>query len=248
MTEIELFQFQGSHFNEKARWALDFKNVAHDVTSLLPGPHMPVMKKLTGGSETPALVDGEAVIAGSTAILEHLERRFPEPALFPSEPSERERALDIVNRWDAEVGPAVRMAKFFDVLEAEYVLGTFARGKSAFARGAYRVAFPVISQVMRKKMAINPANAAVAKKITRDALDFVAKEPAASGYLVGDRFSAADLTCAALLMPCVPVSEWGGPVDAPTDRNRVFLAEWSDHPGAEWVREIYRRHRSRRSA
>ena len=44
-------------------------------------------------------------------------------------------------------------------------------------------------------------------------------------------------------MPCVPVSEWGGPVDAQTKRNLDFLAEWAGHPGAEWVREIYRRHR-----
>ncbi len=52
------------------------------------------------------------------------------------------------------------------------------------------------------------------------------------------------LTCAALLMPCVSVAEWGGPVDAPTEKNRVWLARWVDQPGAEWVREIYRRHRA----
>ena len=73
MTTIELFQFQGSHFNEKVRWGLDLKTVPHQRTSLLPGPHMHTMKKLTGGTETPALVDGESVISGSTAILEHLE-------------------------------------------------------------------------------------------------------------------------------------------------------------------------------
>jgi len=243
MSEMRLFQFQGSHFNEKARWALDLKRVPHDVTSLLPGPHMPVMKRLTGGSETPALVDGETVVAGSTSILEHLERRFPEPALFPTDPSERERALEIVHHWDAEVGPAVRLVKFFDVLEADYVLGTFGKGKSPFVRSAYRLAFPVISRVMMNKMQISAENAVIARDITRGAFDFVAKESETTGYLVGDRFTVADLTCAALLMPCVPVSEWGGPQDAETEKNRVFLEAWADHPGAEWVREIYRRHR-----
>jgi glutathione S-transferase len=70
MAEIELFQFQGSHFNEKARWGLDWKSVGHERTSLMPGPHMRTMKKLTGATQTPALRDGETVIAGSTAILE----------------------------------------------------------------------------------------------------------------------------------------------------------------------------------
>jgi glutathione S-transferase len=65
MTAIELYQFQGSHFNEKARWGLDLKHVPYQSTSLLPGPHMRTMKKLTGKSETPALVDGETVVSGS---------------------------------------------------------------------------------------------------------------------------------------------------------------------------------------
>ena len=33
---IELLQFPYSHFNEKARWALDFKGLRHVRTSLLP--------------------------------------------------------------------------------------------------------------------------------------------------------------------------------------------------------------------
>ena len=82
-----------------------------------------------------------------------------------------------------------------------------------------------------------------AREITREAFDFVAKEPGASGHLVGDTFTAADLTCAALLMPAVPVDEWGGPKDATTTKNARWLDQWRDHPGAEWVRETFRRYR-----
>ena len=96
---------------------------------------------------------------------------------------------------------------------------------------------------MKSKMGINAESATAAREITRGAFDFVAKEPGENGYLVDDRFTVADLTCAALLMPCVPVSEWGGPQDAPTARNQAWLARWAEHPGAEWVRQIYRRHR-----
>jgi glutathione S-transferase len=242
---IELFQFAGSHFNEKARWALDWKGVAHERISLMPGPHMRTVRKLTGGkgTETPVLRDDGRVIAGSTAILEHLEQRFPEPPLIPADPAQRERALGIVRRFDAEVGPAVRLAKFFEVMEADYALGTFCREQGALARGAYRAAFPVIGRIMKGSMGIDAENAARAREITREAFDFVAKEPGPSGTLVGDGFTIADLTCAALLMPAVSVSEWGGPVDADTEKNRAWLARWADHPGAEWVRETYRRHR-----
>ena len=244
MADVELFQFQGSHFNEKARWGLDWKGVAHERISLLPGPHMRTMKKLTGATETPALRDRTEVVAGSTAILEHLEARVPEPRLFPADPAERERALEIVRHWDAEVGPAVRLAKFFEVMEARYALGTFARGQSALTRALYRASFPIVGALMKSAMGIDAARAAEARETTRGAFDFVAKEAAPTGYLIGDSFTVADLTCAALLMPCVSVHEWGGPEDAETEKNRVWLARWADHPGADWVRDTYRRHRS----
>ena len=67
MATPELFHFQFSHYNEKARWALDLKGVSHERVSLLPGPHAPRMKRLTGRTQTPVLVNGEEVVAGSAA-------------------------------------------------------------------------------------------------------------------------------------------------------------------------------------
>lgn len=245
MAMIELFQFQGSHYNEKARWALDWKGVPHERISLLPGPHALTVRRLSGATQTPVLRDDGEVVAGSARILEHLERRFPEPALFPAGEADRVRAQEIARRFDDEVGPAVRLAKFFEVLEADYVIPVFCGDRGPIARTLYRASFPAIATVMRRSMRIDAANAAAALEVAREAFDFVAKEPGASGYLVGERFTVTDLTCAALLMPCVSVGEWGGPVDALTEKNRTWLARWADHPGAEWVREIYRRHRRR---
>ena len=79
---IELLQFRHSPYNEKVRWALDLKRVPHRRRSLLPGPHMGVVKKLTGRTQTPVLVtDAGEAIAGSAQILDWLERRYPEPCL-----------------------------------------------------------------------------------------------------------------------------------------------------------------------
>jgi glutathione S-transferase len=64
MAEIELFQFHGSHFNEKARWALDLKEVPHRRHALLPEPHMPRMRMLTRQSQTPALRIGDGMVTG----------------------------------------------------------------------------------------------------------------------------------------------------------------------------------------
>ncbi len=243
MTDLCLYQFAASHYNEKARWALDLKGVPHQRISLLPGPHMSTMKRLTGATTTPALVDGERVVAGSTAILEHLEARFPEPALLPGDPEARERARRIVRDWDERVGPAVRLAKFFEVLEPGYVVGTFGVGQGRARLTAYRLLFPVVGRLMKRRMQIDAEHAAPARELTRQALDFVAKESQATGYLAGDGFGIADLTCAALLMPCVDVVDSGGPAEAATRKRDAWLARWADHPGSEWVRRIYARHR-----
>lgn len=243
MARITLYQLPASHYNEKARWALDLKRVPHDRVSLLPGPHAPFMKWRSGRTQTPVLVDGGEVVAGSAAILTHLERRFPEPPLEPAAPEERERALAIAREFDEEVGPAIRLAKFFEVMSAEYAIQVFCTERSPLVRAAYRTCFPVVSRVMRRSMGIDAGSAERGRERTRRALDFVAKEADASGYLVGGRFGLADLTCAALLMPAVDVGDLGGPLPADTDAERRWLARWSDHPGAAWVREIYHRHR-----
>ena len=66
-----------SYFNEKARWALDFKRVPHIRHSMIPGFHVPVIKRMTGKTHVPVLkLDGTA-ISDSSRIIEALERAYP---------------------------------------------------------------------------------------------------------------------------------------------------------------------------
>ncbi len=243
MSEPTLYQFSGSHFNEKARWALDWKGVSHDRRSLLPGPHALTMKRLTGKTEVPALRDAGAVIAGSAQIIDHLEKLHPKPPLYPRDSAQRQRALSIQAQFDEQVGPATRLALFSEALDTDFALATFAAEHGAIARSCYRAVFPAVKRVINKSVGVNAQSALAARERTREALDFVAKESAANQYLVGDCFSVADLCCAALLMPAVDVSAHGGPAGKGGSRHEAWLSSWSDHPGAEWVREIYRRHR-----
>lgn len=240
MADRELFQFHSSHFNEKARWALDLKDVPHVRTSLLPGPHVMTMKKLTGDTQVPVLREEERVVAGSADIIDHLENAFPNPPLYPDDPALRAEALAIQREFDDEVGPAVRLALFFDVMDGDYAARAFGPDRTPLARAMYRLTFAPVSLIMKKKMNITAENAEAARERTRRALDFVAERGGASGHLVGDRFTVADLTCASLLMLTVSVSDWGGPVWPDTPKVRAWLDRWSAHPGTHWVAETYR--------
>ncbi|MDJ0785982.1 MAG: glutathione S-transferase family protein [Myxococcota bacterium] len=243
MSDVELFHFHGSHFNEKARWGLDWKGIAHERRALLPGPHAGTCRKLSGQSQTPILRWGDEVTPGSAAILARLEEREPSRPLMPEGADQRAEALAIQRDFDDEVGPAVRLAKFHEVMDAAYMKAVFAREAGFAMRTLYGLMFPLVHGKIRREMNIHDESAAEARERTRRAFDFVAKKAGPEGYLVGDRFSVADLACAALLMPAVDCSAWGGPAHSGAPKETAWFERWADHPGAEWVREIYRRHR-----
>jgi len=244
-TNVELVMFMRSHFNEKARWALDWKRVPHLRRPLLPGPHARTVKRLTGQTMVPVLILDGTPIAGSDRIIDELERRHPDPPLYPADPGERTRALEIQRYFDDEVGPKVRRALFSVLLDQPaYLAALFASHKSTPARMLYQASFPLVKGVMTRSMQIHEPHVSEAFEATREAFEFVAKTAGASGYLVGDRFSVADLAAAALLAPAVdvPHPDMKKPHPRP-EAVQGWLARWADHPAATWVLATYERHR-----
>ena len=246
MPELELLQFHSSHFNEKARWALDWKGLPHRRTSLLPGPHMPRVKRLTGQTSTPVLRVDERAVAGSARILEELEALQPDPPLFPAEPQARAAVDRLQAHFDEEVGPPVRTALFSVLLdEAGFLCRIFDRDRPAWQRWAYRSTFPLVKPLVRRGNGVtDEAAVEAAFAATEAALDLVAERSAGTGYLVGDGFTAADLAAAALLAPTVRLEHPDMQRPAPIPGAVLeWIERWESHPGAAWVRETYRRHR-----
>jgi glutathione S-transferase len=93
-------------------------------------------------------------------------------------------------------------------------------------------------------MKINPANAEVARAKTIAAMDRLQREVQPSGYLVGDRFTVADLTAAALLSPLVRPPEFPYKAAAPLPESFAKIVDsLSSHPAFRWTLETYRQHR-----
>ena len=202
---------------------------------------------MTGQKKVPVLVvDGHA-IADSSRIIEALERLRPDPPLYPGNEADRRRALQLEDWFDEELGPHIRRAAFHDILpHTDYASDFLASGSTAFARRAYRLVFPAVRAAMRFDMGIDAARAELSRAKTYAALDRLEAELRPSGYLVGDRFSVADLTAAALFAPLVMPPEvpyeLPQPLPEPVARFRESVAS---RPGFRWVAEMYRRHRGR---
>ena len=242
-----LWQFRGSHFNEKARWALDWKGIPHLRRSLLPGWHVPRVMSLTRQTKVPVLVrDGGEVVADSTRIIERLEALQPDPRLYPRDPAERRRALELEDFFDEELGPHARRMFFFTALDyPDYVVALFANGERPAKRALYRAAFPLNRAVMRLAMGIDAPRAEASRKRVDSALDRLEAELRPSGYLVGDAFSVADLTGAALVSPLLMPEEFPYPWPPLPEPLARWRRSQVGRPAFAWAAEMYRRHRGR---
>src|SRR5918994_7819685 len=102
---LRLYRFRYSTNVERVALALAYKGLEVESIAVDPGDRANV-RAASGQDLVPVLIDGDEVIADSTRILHHLERRFPEPPLFPSDPAaaaEVEVFLDWFNRaWKRE--------------------------------------------------------------------------------------------------------------------------------------------------
>ena len=137
-----LWHLKVSNYNEKARWALDYKGIPHVRRAVVPGRHRTIAKKLTGGRTFPVLVfEGEA-IGDSTRIIAALERSRPDPPLYPADPDERRRALGLEDFFDEELGPYARLILVDHMLaDPDLFLRAFAPDLSAGRRLVARAMF-----------------------------------------------------------------------------------------------------------
>lgn len=243
---IELWQFRFSPYNEKARWALDLKGGEYTAHTVLPGPHAGRIRKLSGQTKTPVLLMDGAVTSNSADILAVLEKRFPEPALMPGDAAEKARALELQHWFDDDIGPRLRKVVLHSMMGAYgYIAETFAGDQSWPMRTIYRIVLPLAAQKIRKGNGIGgPEDIADGHVAISEALEFVASHNRNGRYLVGACFSIADLTAASILAPVVnpdhPAMKRPEPMPPAT---RDLIERYKDHPGAEWVRDIYRDHR-----
>lgn len=240
-----LLHLKVSHYNEKARWALDHKGIPHIRRASAPGQHAKLARQHTGGSTFPVLLlDGEA-IGDSTRIIEALERRQPEPPLYPADPTDRRRALELEDFFDEELGPHTRLlALHLTLPDPELLFGTFTPDLEGWRRGVAGAGYPLIRRRLVARFGIDDQSVALAERNCRGACRRFRAELGPHGYLVGDRFTVADLTLAALMAPLVAPEQF--PYPQP-QREHPRLADVRDlleeHGAGEWAREIYARHR-----
>jgi glutathione S-transferase len=241
-----LWQIKVSHYNEKARWALDWKGVAHRRVTPMPlFGSLPAAWLMTRGITTPVLrLDGES-IGDSTRIIAALERRHPTPPLYPADPAQRARALELEEFFDEQLAPYVRrLVWFHSAGDADAFLASAFPDSSRLVHAALRPGTVLAARAVKRRFGIDAATADEARGKVLAAMDRIEAEVGPSGYLVGDAFSVADLTGAALVTPLVrpPEREYLPRTPFP-EPLASFCHELTARPAGQWVLETFRRHR-----
>jgi glutathione S-transferase len=234
-----LWQYSFSNFNEKVRWALDFKAIPHRRRSLLPGG--PRAMAFARRGTLPVIdLDGERIM-DSTPIIEALERHYPDPPLYPADPDDRRRALELEEYFDEHAGHDMRRVGFWEARDDRRRLSVFlATGQGAAGRAFIRAGMPVAWRYVRRRYDFTEPEFQRSRVALVDALDRIEHERDGGEHLVGDRFSVADLTAASLLYPLAWPAELQFDLPRP---DSPFAESVRDHPAVAWIGETWHRHR-----
>jgi len=241
-----LWHLEISHYNEKARWALDYKGIAHVRRAVTPALQELTARRLRAGRTVPVLEMNGRAIGDSTKIIEEIGRQWPEPPLYPADPEERSRVLDLEDYFDEQCGHDLRRVLFNDNMAEPEKFLAMLYGADHPRIGLLKKLSPVFFQVLKWRFRIRPETVEESREKVRAAFDKLEAGVGPSGYLVGESFTVADLTAASILAPIVMPPEF--PYiklhpDERTAQSRRFRDSLKDRPGFKWVEDMYARHR-----
>ena len=224
---IKLISMYLSPWSERVRWALAFTGLPYEKENSEPGVDEEKIRKLPGQTLVPVLIIDGKVIPDSTAILEWLEASRPEPALLPR--SEKDRAQ--VTLWEelmiGVLGPHARTL----------IIGRELRINDPEAQRS--------GKYFAEKYGHSPYMEEQAKLTLRRVLLSLKQTLSGRQYLVGDAFSRADLTTAAMLMLLKPAPEEF--FVFPQQVRRIYMDPLAEDPVVStifaWRDEMYKRPR-----
>jgi glutathione S-transferase len=115
---ILLHRFPLSHFSEKARATLDFKELEYGLVEHRLGLPQIGIYRLSGQRQVPVIEHDGTIVSDSTRIALYLEEAFPERRrLLPADASARRDVRELEDRIDRVIGAAAPVVWFASLLE-----------------------------------------------------------------------------------------------------------------------------------
>lgn len=246
---LRLITIPISHYCEKARWALDRARLAYREERHVQGIHRVAARRAGGGSTVPVLVTPDGSLGESEQIVRWVDGRLePEQRLFPAEPEARDHVLQLSRRFDGAFGVHGRRLMYVHMLAARQLALQFNnQGVPRWEDRALRYGWPIMSGFVARELGIQPGIEAEDERIVWQELDFAAEQLAQNGpYLCGSRFTAADLTFAALSAPVIVPPGYGVALPQPEvlpPATAALVQRAREHPAGRYALMLFSEHR-----
>jgi glutathione S-transferase len=249
---LRLITIPISHYCEKARWALDRAGMPYREERHVQGVHRVMARRAGGGTTVPVLVTPEGVLGESEEIVAWVDQQTEaEHRLLPEDAAARDEVLGLSRRFDAELGPRGRRLIYVHTLpQRELVFRFNNQGVPPWEDRLIRHEWPLIKPFMRRVLDITPGIEGQDEAAVWREFDFVARTLEQRGpYLCGDRFTAADLTFAALSASVIAPPEYGVTLPQPDEVNPATAAlveRARKHPAGAYALRLFANHRRER--
>lgn len=225
-----------SHYCEKIRWALTRSQIPFVEKRHMPPFHRfatrrvgrqteltteterqlsPVnrfVSQFVGGQSVPVLITEKSILTSSKEILKYVDAiAAGRSKLYPTDHENRQQVENLVETFDSLLAPAVRQWFYFHTFnQAQLIRPLWCQGVPWFER----IFFPIVFRWMRSSVfqmyTINVESTVAAHESICKIFEMV-ESLLVDGqtYLVGDQFSAADLTFATLAAAVVMPTGYG---------------------------------------
>jgi glutathione S-transferase len=234
-----------SHYCEKARWALERAGIPYREERHVQGVHRIASRRAGGSGTTPVLVTPEGSLGESEQILRWVDERLPpERRLFPSDAADLGAVERLSRRFDERLGPHGRRFMYVKLLDHRELTRRYNnQGVPRWEDRALRLGWPLAVRFLTHALDIRPGVEVEDEAVVWEELDFVG-ELLADGreHLCGERFSAADLTFAALAAPLIVPPVYGvklpQPDELPPDM-AALVERVRDHPAGRYALALF---------
>jgi len=260
---LKLVTIRFSHYNEKARWVLDRFGVPYKEKGYMPTFHFfgvwrHTLGKQAGKSDristkysTPLLLlENGDCIQDSSEIVQYISKNYgdSETSLYPIP-----EALELEKYYHDRLGPHTRRIAYYFVLQKPELLLFMAKHNVGWAQALLaRLTLPVGRRMLSKGLGVNQKGFEKSLEYVRKEFLLAEEQLEDKQYLLGDRFTAADLAFACMgSLAVLPSVEDGysatlPPIEMFSEEAQALIKEMRASKMGQYILRMFREERGKR--